>query len=140
MTLFETISLLKKIAMKQPAVNSVGDGNIYESLNNNPSLKYGNFFITQETHQSDEDVDRYAFVIFFVDQLDPTLEDDRLRIQSVAKTVLSNVIRTFCEDVDIDYPVINFIPFTQKFVDETAGMYARLTLEIPVDYICEEIY
>lgn len=138
MTLYEVVNGLKSIAITQPNVRTTGDGSIYTFMNGNPSSKYCVVFISQTSHRQDDDFDYYGFNIFFVDRLVDNLDSNRLQIQSIAKEVLRNIIITFCEDNDCDHREITYYPFTEKFVDETAGMYASVELEIPLDYLCEE--
>lgn len=139
MTLYNVIRTLQKIALQQPNVRSTGDGDIYNWMNGNDGQKYGCFFITQGTHSGSLDEDRYNLTLFYVDRLDDTLEENRLSIQSIGRECLDNIIRTFVEEYELDYPDVNYTPFTQKFIDETAGMYATLTITIEKG-ICEEYY
>lgn len=140
MTLYELISILKSIALTQPSVRSTGDGNIYEVLNTKKDNEYSVFFITQGTHREDEEVDHYTLTLFYVDRLLQDMEDNRLQIQSVGKSVLSNIITTLCHNYDIDYTTITYTPFTQRFSDECAGMYAQITFDIMKDFYCPEEY
>lgn len=140
MTLYQVISQLKAIALSQPNIRTAGEGNIYDYLNANPAIEYDVFFITQQTHTQDEQFDHYALTLFYVSRLENDLEENRLQIQSIGKEVLSNVIHTFENETYAEAPVISYTMFTQKFADECAGCYAQLTLDIPVDYLCEELY
>ena len=45
MTLFQIIESLKKIALTQPNVRTATDGDIYEKMNGNPSVRYGGFHV-----------------------------------------------------------------------------------------------
>lgn len=130
MTLFQIIDRFQKLALSAPNVRTASNGDVYAALNDNPQVKYGVFFITQNTHQELEDMDRYGLTFFYIDRLDDTLEDNRLQIQSIGKEVISTVIRDFCEEYDVDVPTINYTPFTQKFKDLTAGVYAQLTIDV----------
>ena len=140
MTLYETIDLLKKIALKHPNIGSASEGNIYEYMNANPSVKYGVFFITQGTHSQDEMFNHFEFTLFYVDRLVDDMEDNRLQIQSAGKEMLSNIITFFCEEFDAECDNITYQPFTQKFTDLTAGVYATITIDMPKDVICPEEY
>lgn len=140
MTLFQIIQILKQIALTQPNIKSATDGSIYEVMNTNPSVKYDVVHFSQTTHQSDEETDYYGLNIFYVSRLEDSLEDNRLQIQSIGKEVLDNIIRTFCENWNIDFPVITYTPFTQKFNDLCAGCYCNLRLEIPKEIICADDY
>lgn len=138
MTLYQVIKELEKIAMKQPTIRTTSEGDVYNKMNGNPHTVYGVFHITQTTHRQDDEYDYYGFNLFCIDRLKDDLESNRIQIQSIAKDVLSNIIRTFCEDNDASYDEILFHPFTEKFVDLTAGMYATLEFEIPLDGTCVE--
>lgn len=140
MTLFQIIQILKQIALTQPNIKSATDGSIYEVMNTNPSIKYNVVHFSQTTHQSDEETDFYGLNIFYVSRLEDSLEDNRLQIQSIGKDILDNIIRTFCENWNIDFPVITYTPFTQKFNDLCAGCYCNLKLEIPKEILCADDY
>ena len=140
MTLYETIDWLKKIALKHPNIGSASEGNIYEYMNANPSVKYGVFFITQGTHSQDEMFNHFEFTLFYVDRLVDDMEENRLQIQSAGKEMLSNIITFFCEEFDAECDNITYQPFTQKFTDLTAGVYATITIDMPKDVICPEEY
>lgn len=133
MTLYEVIRHLEQLALTTPNVRTASDGDVYAGMNDNPTLKYGVFFVTQDTHQEFEQMDRYGLTLFYIDRLDDTLEDNRLQIQSIGKEILSTVIRDFCDEYDVDLPTINYTVFTQKFKDMCAGIYAQITLEIYKD-------
>ena len=140
MTLYETIDLLKKIALKHPNIGSASEGNIYEYMNANPSVKYGVFFITQGTHSQDEMFNHFEFTLFYVDRLVDDMEENRLQIQSIGKEILSNILTFFCEEFEAECDNITYQPFTQKFVDMTAGIYSTITIDVPKDVICPEEY
>ena len=140
MTLIQIIQILKQIALTQPNIKSATDGSIYEVMNTNPSVKYDVVHFSQTTHQSDEETDYYGLNIFYVSRLEDSLEDNRLQIQSIGKEILDNIIRTFCENWGIDFPIITYTPFTQKFNDLCAGCYCNLRLEIPKEIICADDY
>lgn len=140
MTLYEVVNELKAISLRQPTVRTAGDGSVYDFMNANPSMKYCVFFVGQTSHRQDDDYDYYGFNLFFIDRLKDNLDGNRLQIQSIGKEVLRNIILTFCEKYECDYTQITYHPFTEKFVDETAGMYASLEFAIPINAICEEEY
>lgn len=140
MTLFQIIDILKSIALEQPNIKTATDGSIYDVMNTNPSVKYDVVHFSQTTHQSDEETDYYGLNIFYVSRLEDSLENNRLQIQSIGKEILDNIIRTFCENWGIDFPIITYYPFTQKFNDLCAGCYCNLRLEIPKEIICADDY
>lgn len=140
MTLKQIIGTIKKLATKHPNVNSTYEGNIYDILNANPSNKYASVVLTQTTHTQDEMFDHYGFVIFYVDRLIDDVEDNRVQIQSIGKSMLTNIVEAFCYEFDAEHNDITFHPFTQKFADETAGVYIDIVIDTPKDSICAERY
>lgn len=140
MTLVEVVNELKAIAMTQPNIRSAGEGNVYDFMNGNPSSKYSVFFMSQTTHREDDNFVYYGFNLFHINRLDSTLENNRLQEQSIAKDVLSNIIKTFCNMHDAKVESLVYHPFTEKFKDLTCGMYVTVEFQIPLDYICEEDY
>lgn len=140
MTLKQIIGTIKNLAKKHPNVNSTYEGNIYDILNANPSNKYASVVLTQTTHTQDEMFDHYGFVIFYVDRLIDDVEDNRVQIQSIGKSMLTNIVEAFCYEFDAEHNDITFHPFTQKFADETAGVYIDIVIDTPKDSICAERY
>ena len=141
MNLYQIVTALKDIALTHPNIRTSKDGNVYDIMNTNPSTKYSVFVVSQTTHRQTEQFDYYGFNLFYIDRLVDNLETNRLQIQSIGKQVLGNIIATFCEDYDVDFPqTVRYTPFTQKFQDETAGQYVTLEFEIPRDIICAEEY
>lgn len=139
MTIFQVTRALQTIALTNPAVNNVGDGSIYDFMNANPSIKYGVFFLSQTTHREDELFDYYGYNIFYIDRLVDNLESNRLEIQSIAKEVLSNTIKTFVKKfLGVTHGEIRYTPFTQRFADLCAGQYCNIEFKIPKAIICEE--
>lgn len=139
MTLYTLVNTIKEIALKQPNVGSANEGNVYE-INSNPSVQYANVTITQDSHTQDEMYDHYGFTIFYIDRLVDNMEANRLQIQSIGKEVLSNIITILEETYDVEHQEVRFQPFTQKFVDETAGIYVSVTFDTIREIICGEDY
>ena len=138
MTLYQVTKALESIALTHPNIRTAKDGSIYPIMNDNPSVTYGVFIVTQNRHRQTEMFDYYGLTLFFVDRLVSNREDNRLQIQSIAKQLLGNIIATFCETYDVDFPMITYQPFTEKFVDSCCGQYAQFEFEIPRDIICAE--
>ena len=140
MTLKALVEYIRDTALSQPNVRSFGEGSIYDFMNSNPSISYDVVFVSQTIHRESERWDFYGFNIFYVSRLDDDLESNRLEVQSIGKEVLDNIIRNVTEELDVEYPTVSFTPFTQRFVDECAGVYCSITLEIPRDVVCGEEY
>lgn len=140
MTLKQTIKALCAIADEQPNIRTCLEGSIYENLNANPSVKYDCFIVTQQKHRQTESYDNYHFILFYVSRLQDNLEQNRIQCQSIGKEVLGNIIRSFVETYDLDYPTVEYTVFTQRFADLCCGCFADVTLAIPVDTVCAEYY
>ena len=140
MTLAKIIDTLKMIALKHPNINSAYEGNIYDILNANPENKYASVVLTQQSHTTDETYDHYGFVIFYVDRLIDDLEENRVQIQSIGKSMLCSIITAFCDEFEAECDNISYQPFTQKFADETAGVYCTITIDTVKDVYCAERY
>lgn len=127
MTLLEIVNKLKNIAIKQPNINYVGDGDIY-SLNTLPNIEYGVFFITQSNHIQNEYTTDYTLTLFFVDRVTAD-GSNKLAIQSNGITLLTNIINLFLmeNDVEMDYG-IQYTTFSQRFADECAGAFCNITI------------
>ena len=140
MTLLNIINGLKDVALTHPNINTAKDGSVYDIMNANPSIKYGVFVVTQNTHRQTEQFDYYGLTLFYIDRLVDNMENNRLQIQSFGKQVLGNIVNVFCYENDIDVPTITYQSFTQRFADECAGMYCQFELEVQRDIICPEEY
>ena len=140
MTLAKIIDTLKMIALKHPNINSAYEGNIYDILNAKPDNKYASVVITQQSHTTDETYDHYGFVIFYVDRLVDDLDKNRVQIQSIGKSMLGNIITAFCNEFEAECDNIIYQPFTQRFADETAGVYCTITIDTVKDAYCAERY
>ena len=140
MTLAKIIDTLKMIALKHPNVNSAYEGNIYDILNAKTDNRYASVVITQQSHTTDEIYDHYGFVIFYVDRLADDLEENRVQIQSIGKSMLGNIITAFCNEFEAECNNISYQPFTQRFADETAGVYCTITIDTVKDVYCAERY
>lgn len=140
MTLLEIIELIKSTALMQPNVNAFSEGSIYDYMNANPDISYSVVFLTQQSHRETEGFMHYSFYIFYCDRLQSDLDSNRALIQSTGLRVLSNIIRTVCDNLDIEVPDVNYVPYTQKFADECCGVYVSVEFTVPIEDICAEKY
>lgn len=140
MTLFELIHTIKDIALQQPNVRSFVEGNIYESLNANPSVEYDCVIATQGTHSTSGEFNNFNLNLFYVSRLVSDLEDNRLQIQSIGIEVLNNILKVLEDFYDIEYNNLTFNTFTERFSDETAGVYCTVTLITEKEIYCGEDY
>lgn len=129
MTLQEIVNQFLTIAGSQPNINYVGEGDI-KKLNSLPNVDYSVFYVTQGTHSVSEDTTTYTFYLYYVDRLTSN-DDNTLSICSNGMVVLHNIINLFNEiadDAQIIYD-IQFQPFTHRFADDCAGVYATIQIE-----------
>ena len=138
MTLFDIIRNLQAIAAQEPSVRSVSDGDIYDALNAAVDIKYGVFHITQDTHTTNGDLDVWGLNLFFIDRLLDNGEN-RLSIQSAGITILENVLRNFADTFGAEYMNnIVYTPFTQRFKDNCAGVFCKISISTVMDNLCAE--
>lgn len=139
MTLIQIVDILKKIALQQPNVRTATDGDIFDVLNGNPNVRYGVFHVNQTNHKEEDDIDTYGLNLFYVDRLTDD-DENRLLIQSVGKSIIGNIVTTFCEEFDGEAPTITYTPFTQRFTDECAGVWCSVNISVTKEYACAEQY
>ena len=138
MTLFDIIRNLQAIAAQEPSVRSVSDGDIYDCLNAAVDIKYGVFHITQDTHTTNGDLDVWGLNLFYIDRLLDNGEN-RLSIQSAGITILENVLRNFADTFGAEYMNnIVYTPFTQRFKDNCAGVFCKISVSTVMDNLCAE--
>ena len=141
MTLFDIIRNLQAIAAQEPSVRSVSDGDIYDALNAAVDIKYGVFHITQDTHTNNPtngDLDQWGLNLFYIDRLLDNNEN-RLSIQSAGITILENVLKRFADTFGAEYlNNIVYTPFTQRFKDNCAGVFCKISISTVMDNLCEE--
>ena len=139
MTLLEIIQTIKSTALMQPNVRTCYEGSVYD-LNADLNIDYDVVVITQNTHRESQNFAYYGFHLFFVTRLMSDLETNRLQGQSDGMRVLSNIIRTVSNALDMDMPDVTYVPFTQRFADETSGVYCSVEFQIPIEDVCAEAY
>ena len=138
MTLFDIIRNLQAIAAQEPSVRSVSDGDIYDALNAAVDIRYGVFHITQDTHTTNGDLDVWGLNLFYIDRLLDNGEN-RLSIQSAGITILENVLRNFADTFGAEYMNnIVYTPFTQRFKDNCAGVFCKISISTVMDNLCAE--
>ena len=140
MTLFDLIHAIKDVALKQPNVRTFVEGNIYEKLNANPSIEYDCVLVTQGAHSTSGEFNNFNLNLFYVSRLVSDLEDNRLQIQSIGIEVLNNILKVLEDVYDIEYNNLTFNTFTERFSDETAGVYCTVTLITEKEIYCGEDY
>lgn len=137
MTLAETIRLVEQVAAGQPAIKSIVRNDVFR-LNTLPDAKYGVFAWVQGQHSFTDDIQSFNFTLFYVDRLTHDKANE-IEVESVGVQVLGNIIRTL-DEVGIYPNTWTAQVFNQRFLDECAGVYANITLQVPVNYSCGEVW
>lgn len=137
MTLAETIRLIEQVAAGQPNIKSIVRNDVFR-LNTLPDAKYSVFAWVQGQHSIGDDVQSFNFTFFYVDRLTHD-KSNEIEIQSVGIETLGNIIKTL-NQVGIYPNSWTAQVFNQRFLDECAGVYANITLQVPVAYVCGETY
>lgn len=138
MTLQQVIQVIEKVALQQPSVNMIVPNDIFE-LNSLSDAKYGVFGWTQGQHSAsvDSSLVTYAFTFFYVDRLTSDASN-QLEVHSVGVQTLDNILRSL-DDLDISASAAyTFQTFNQRFLDECAGVYCTVQLQVPVSSLCSE--
>lgn len=140
MTLRDTIGVMEMIASKEPAISSICRNDIYK-LNENLSARYGVFAWQQRSHSTSVDSSfyRFNFQLFYVDRVSANRSNE-LEAQSVGVQVLDNILLQLSDVGIYVLPDYVFQPFTQRFADDCAGVYANVTLEVGKELVCPESY
>ena len=140
MTLQQVIKAFEVVASQQPSVNMIVQNDIFR-LNSKSNARYGVFGWTQGQHSTSADSSMltYSFVFFYVDRLKNDRSNE-IEVQSVGIQTLDNILRKL-EDLDIFVSSsYSFQTFNQRFLDECAGVFCNVSLQVPVSSICSESF
>ena len=140
MTLQQVIKAFEVVASQQPSVNMIVQNDIFR-LNEKPDARYGVFGWTQGQHSTsaESSMFTYSFTFFYVDRLKHDVSN-QIEVQSVGIQTLDNILRKL-DDLGIYISsTYNFQTFNQRFVDECAGVYCKVSLQVPVSSMCSESF
>ena len=140
MTLQQVIKAFEVVASQQPSVNMIVQNDIFR-LNSKSDARYGVFGWTQGQHSSsaDSSMFAYSFTFFYVDRLKNDVSN-QIEVQSVGIQTLDNILRKL-DDMGIYVSsTYNFQTFNQRFLDECAGVFCSVTLQVPVMSLCSESF
>lgn len=129
------IYYLVKGAKEQPNLKTVLLHDILR-LNHLPNIKYGSFVIETEQAQQVQNVMRFTFLLYYVDRLTSD-KSNMLDAQSTGIDVLNHILVGLPEEVDVISTTYRV--FDQKFKDECAGAWVQVTLDLPIEYTCEDV-
>ena len=140
MTLKEAIKVIEEVASRQPSVNMIVENDVFR-LNAKADARYGVFAWLQGQHSTSIDSNTLSlqFTFFYVDRLTED-KSNQLEIQSVGIQTLDNILRKLDELglwVSNNY---TFQAFNQRFLDECAGVFTNVTIDIPISSVCPESF
>ena len=139
MTLKEAIKMIEMVASQQPSVNMIVEHDVFR-LNSIPDAKYGVFAWLQGQHSTSVDSNTISlqFTFFYVDRLTED-KGNQLEVQSVGIQTLDNILRTL-EENGLWVSNYNFQVFNQRFLDECAGVFSNVTIDMPISSVCPEYF
>ena len=140
MTLKEAIKVIEVVASQQPSINMIVENDVFR-LNAKADARYGVFAWLQGQHSTSIDSNTLSlqFTFFYVDRLTED-KSNQLEIQSVGIQTLDNILRKLD---DLGMWVSNnytFQTFNQRFLDECAGVFTNVTIDIPISSVCPESF
>lgn len=139
MNLKNVVDIIKYVSMLQPNIRQFAEGSVYD-INKNPSNKYCNIVLTQREHTETEQTYIFNFIIFYVDRLVDNMDSNRLQVQSAGISALSNIFRTLEQEYDFEFLNKTYTTYKERFLDECAGAYANVRIEVYKDVLCPELY
>lgn len=140
MTLQEVIKIFEVVASQQPSVNMIVQNDIFR-LNSKSDARYGVFGWTQGQHSTsaESSVFTYSFTFFYVDRLKHDVSN-QIEVQSVGIQTLDNILRKL-DDLGVYVnSTYAFQTFNQRFLDECAGVFCDVSLQVPVSSVCSESF
>lgn len=137
-TLLQVIRAVEAIAKAQPGVAMVVPNDVFR-LNAIPDARYGVFAWTQGQHREDLEAGTLtvALTLFYVDRLTAD-KGNELEIQSVGVALLGNVVKAAQEAGIYVADLVRYNTFNQRFLDECAGVFCTVDLEVPLDWTCPD--
>ena len=138
MTLSQVIRIIETVAGGQPTIHSIVRNDIFR-LNTIPNAKYGVFGWTQGQHASEigSSLITYRFTFFYIDRLTADI-GNQVEVQSVGIQALDNILRLLDEKGISPVSEVTYNTFNQRFQDLTAGVFASVAFQVPVQGLCGE--
>lgn len=134
MNYFQLVSTILKTAKAHEFVQEVCYGDIYE-FENSGERKYANVVLSAQNATTDGDVTTYSFNLFATDRLADD-KSNKLEVQSVCKTILSQIMAKEAEDYAVTMSGVNYTFWTEKFNDLCAGCYVSFAVALPTELTC----
>ena len=139
MTLKEAIKVIELVASHQPSVNMIVENDVFRR-NAKPDAKYGvvGWLEGQHSTSIDSNPRSLQFTFFYVDRLTSD-KGNQVEVQSVGIQTLDNILRKL-DELGMWVSNYTFQAFNQRFVDECAGVFCNVTIDIPISSVCPESF
>lgn len=127
--LFEFTELVKSIAAAHPFVNDFRISRY--SVNESDNINYPVIALTINSITIKENTQAFDFNILFADRLTEQ-RDNEITAQTTGISTIIEILNAIKEHTTIDIDD-NYIltPFTEQFADNCAGVFARVSSEVP---------
>ena len=132
---YSVVSKILDLASKQNFVQEVHYGDAIDWLGSGDH-KYCSFCVVEQpNNQFGEQFNIFNFVLYIVDRLEED-NSNLLEVHSNTKTIGEHLLRLMPDD----WTVVNqsFTPFKYKFADLCAGNFVTISLQVPVEFVCED--
>lgn len=140
MNYFNFVKAIESVSMQHQLVEEWKEGDVYDNFNSGQH-RYGAINMTvQSVVDVNPSLSKVNFVLFYMDRL---LDDNsnKIEIQSVALTVLKQIINRLEDTYNISFSNMTYTPFSEKLADMVAGMYLSASISIESDVLCaDDIY
>lgn len=136
--LAQVIAAVERASAQVPTIQMIVRGDAFK-LNACASAKYPAFAWVQGVHTLTEDwrMLRVSLTLFYIDRLNEQ-QDNTLQIQSAGVEALADILQR-CEGAGVYTDgQITYQPFTQRFADECAGVFANVVLTAPATTLCAD--
>lgn len=132
---YSVVSKILDLASKQNFVQEVHYGDAIDWLGSGDH-KYCSFCVVEQpNNQFGEQFNIFNFVLYIVDRLEED-NSNLLEVHSNTKTIGEHLLRMMPDD----WTIVNqsFTPFKYKFADLCAGNFVTISLQVPVEFVCED--
>lgn len=133
MTLFQIVQMIRGIAENHSQIQTFGEGDIYDFVDNGGEIKYPVCWAVFQTATSGKGFVEYDFLLLFADIL---LEDksNALQIQSDSALVALDFLSKLKLEPGFDFTIsdnVSIDPFEERFNDFAAGVSIPLKIKTP---------
>lgn len=134
MNLIDINNFIKNLSLGYPTIQEYENGDVYEYMNSSEH-KYPTIFLTISSISSNDEITNISATLFYIDRL---LKDNsnRLEIQAYGNKALKAILEKATEWSIINFDTITYTPFTEKFADLCAGVFAQFNIQINDELDC----